>query len=228
MATPSWGVFGTIAVLVTVAVVALAGRTASALDEDADVHRLPPVALLANVVLSQGLFGALLLLGALYAAVPPSALGLASTAFAGPTLAVGAVAGAALYAGDEVLAATLRRAGVAVPETLRGLLAPDSVREWVVLLVGVLPVVAGFEELLFRGALVGALSAGTPLPAWMLAVASSALFGLAHGAQGRPGMVVATLLGLALAGLFLATRSLPAVVLAHYVVNALEFVVHER
>jgi len=39
--------------------------------------------------------------------------------------------------------------------------------------------------------------------------------------------VVAALLGVGLGALFVVTGSLLAVVLAHYLVNALEFVVHE-
>jgi membrane protease YdiL (CAAX protease family) len=97
----------------------------------------------------------------------------------------------------------------------------------VVLLGGVLPVVAGFEELLFRGVLVGALSVGFDVSPWLLAVASSVVFGLGHGAQGRLGVLVTTSLGLVLAAAFVLSGSLLLVVVAHYLVNALEFVVHE-
>jgi membrane protease YdiL (CAAX protease family) len=97
-----------------------------------------------------------------------------------------------------------------------------------VLLVVVLPLVAGFEELLFRAALVGGLAAGFGVSPWPLAVLSSAAFALGHGAQGRVGMVVTGVLGFALAALFVVTESLPAVVVAHYLVNALEFAVNER
>ena len=97
------------------------------------------------------------------------------------------------------------------------------------MLLGVtLPVVAVFEEALFRGALIGALGAGTGVNPWLLAVGSAAAFGLGHGAQGRLGIVVAGGMGLALAGLFVSTGSLLTVVVAHYAVNASEFAVHKR
>ncbi|MDZ5811753.1 CPBP family intramembrane glutamic endopeptidase [Halorubrum sp. AD140] len=105
---------------------------------------------------------------------------------------------------------------------------PAPPASWVLLLGVALPTVAVFEEALFRGALVGALAAGFAVDPWLLAVGSSVAFGLGHGAQGRLGIVAAGALGLALAGLFVATGSLLAPVVAHYVVNAVEFTVHER
>ncbi|WP_128904400.1 CPBP family glutamic-type intramembrane protease [Halorubrum amylolyticum] len=106
-------------------------------------------------------------------------------------------------------------------------MAPRDLAEWVLLFGIALPVVAAFEEALFRGALIGALSVGFAVDPWFLVVASSAAFGLGHGAQGRLGIAVAGGLGVALAGLFVTTGSLLAVVVAHYVVNAVEFVAHE-
>ncbi len=117
-------------------------------------------------------------------------------------------------------------------EALRGALAPDSVGGWAVLLFAVLPTVALFEEFLFRAVLVGAFAAGaaaTGVPAspWLLAAGSSVAFALGHGAQGRAGVVATGALGFVLAAAFLLTESLLAVVIAHYLVNALTFVVHE-
>jgi membrane protease YdiL (CAAX protease family) len=60
-----------------------------------------------------------------------------------------------------------------------------------------------------------------------MAIVSSVAFALGHGAQGRVGIVVTGTLGLGLAGLFVVTDSLLAVVIAHYLVNALELGVHE-
>jgi len=91
-----------------------------------------------------------------------------------------------------------------------------------------LPVVAGFEELLFRGVLVGALSAGFDASPWLLAVASSVVFGASHTAQGWTGVLATTLLGLVLAAVYVTTGSLLVVFVAHYVVNAVEFTVHAR
>ena len=185
-------------------------------------------ALLANVAVSQGSLGALLLFGAWYAAVPASALGLDAAAFGPFVLLAGVVGGVALYLANEGGAALGRQFGLDDAEAFRAMLAPETRRGWALLLLVVLPVVAGFEELLFRAALVGGLAAGFDVSPWLLAGLSSVAFALGHGAQGRVGMVVTGLLGFALAALFVVTESLPAVVLAHYLVNALEFAVNER
>jgi membrane protease YdiL (CAAX protease family) len=91
----------------------------------------------------------------------------------------------------------------------------------------VLPVIAGFEEVLFRGALVGVVSSGYGVSAWVMAVVASGAFALGHGAQGRLGVLVTGALGFVLAAAFVLTGSLVVVIVAHYLVNALEFVVHE-
>jgi len=185
--------------------------------------------LLVNVALSQGLFGAVLVGAALYTAVPASALGIeptpASTGL--PALAVGLGLGVLLYVGNEAAAAALRLTGVEPNEELRGMLAPDGRTGWLVLLGAVLPTIALFEELLFRAALVGAVSTGFAVSPWAMAVVSTAAFALGHGTQGPGGVAVTGGLGFVLAAAFVATGSLFAVVVAHYVVNALEFVVHE-
>ncbi|WP_312909257.1 CPBP family intramembrane glutamic endopeptidase [Natronosalvus caseinilyticus] len=197
-------------------------------ETEADPRDVSTGALLANVALSQGLFAAILLGAAVYTAIPLEALGIElDVSYLRSGLLVGAVAGAALYAANEVGAALATRLGVDHDEALRGLLAPDDVRGWVVLLVAVLPVVAFFEEFLFRAALIGALDAGFDVPIWLLAAGSSVAFAIGHGMQGPAGIVVTGLLGFVLAALFIVTESLLAVVVAHYLVNALEFVVHE-
>jgi membrane protease YdiL (CAAX protease family) len=224
MATPAWGVFAVGVALITAAVVGLAARSPDSFREAA----LPSRVLLWNVALTQGLFGALLAATLWYARVPLSTLGLGPGALSPRALAVGAGAGVAAFLAAEAAAVAARRAGLPVPDWLRESLTPETPAGWALLLGVVLPVVAGFEELLFRGALVGALAAAVGVSPWLFVPASSVLFGLAHGAQGPAGMAVAGLLGAALAALFLLTGSLPAAVLAHYVVNAAEFVVYER
>jgi len=186
---------------------------------------LPAGYLLANVALSQGVFGLLLLVGAWYARVPATAFGAGR-----PTpdaVAAGVGLGVALYAGNEVGAALGDRLGIGRSEAVRAALAPSSPGGWALLLGVVLPVIAGVEEILFRGALVGALSVGFGVSPWLLAALSSVAFALGHGAQGPAGVAVTGLLGFALAAAFVVTGSLLAVVVAHYLVNALEFVVHE-
>ncbi|WP_158057670.1 CPBP family intramembrane glutamic endopeptidase [Halorussus halophilus] len=186
--------------------------------------------LLVNVAVSQGFFGAVLLGAAWLANIPPVAFGVefgtpASTGL--PALALGVVVGLALYAANELSANVADEWGIEYAEDLREQLAPDSVGGWVLLLAVVLPIIAAFEELLFRAALVGVFSAGLGVSPWLLAVVSTLAFALGHGAQGPAGIAVTGLLGFVLAAVFIVTESLLVVVVAHYLVNALEFVVHE-
>ena len=188
-------------------------------------------ALLVNVALSQGAFGGMLVAAAVWADVPAEALGLVPVATA-TDLAAGGALGVALWLASEGGGRLAERWGVEVNESLRGALAPRSAVGWVVLLVAVLPTVALFEEFLFRAVLVGAFAAaapalGAPMSPWLLAVLSSLAFALGHGAQGRVGIVATGTLGFVLAAAFLVGGSFALVVVAHYVVNALTFVVHE-
>jgi membrane protease YdiL (CAAX protease family) len=185
--------------------------------------------LLANVLVSQGLFAGFLLFGAWFTDVPASAFGVTGDPLSTglPAVAVGVGVGLLLYLLNELGAGVGDRLGVTADESLRELLAPDTRLGWVVLLVVVLPIVAGFEEFLFRGALIGVVAVGFDVSPWLLAALSSVAFALGHGAQGPGGILVTGLLGFALAVTFVLTGSLLAVIVAHYLVNALEFVVHE-
>ncbi len=239
-----WPAFVGVAGVVVAALLVLARRSAPAVpdahadDGPAPGRRSPlsspsaspdsdpgPGVLLANVALSQALFGALVLAAAWLTRVPPAALGLRTDGTVA-ALGAGLALGVALYALNAVGTVLLGdRLGDGT--ALRRALTPATGRGWVALLGVVLPVVAGFEELLFRGVLIGALGAGFGLPVPALVVGSSVAFALGHGAQGRAGMVVTGALGAVLGAAFALTGSLLAVVVAHYLVNALEFVVHE-
>jgi uncharacterized protein len=184
--------------------------------------------LLANVAASQGLFALVLVGAVVYTGVPADALGIEfSWAYVEMGLLVGAVAGVILYVANELGAATATRFGFDHDEQLRELLAPESTRGWAALLGVVLPIIAVFEELLFRAALIGAMEAGFGVSPWLLAVLSSVAFALGHGVQGNVGVVVTGALGFVLAALFIVTGSFLVVVVAHYLINAFEFVVHE-
>ncbi|SER61307.1 CPBP family intramembrane glutamic endopeptidase [Natrinema salaciae] len=197
-------------------------------DRGIDPDSLSTGVLLANVAFSQGLFALVLIGAAIYAAIPASALGIElSAAFLETGLLWGTAAGVAFYVANELAAAAATRVGFDHEEDLRELLSPDSLREWLMLLAGVLPIIAVFEELLFRAALIGVPAAGFGLSPWLLAIGSSIAFALGHGMQGSVGVVVTGALGFALAAVFIVTGSLLVVVVAHYLVNALEFVVHE-
>ncbi|MDS0281107.1 CPBP family intramembrane glutamic endopeptidase [Haloarcula onubensis] len=186
-------------------------------------------ALLANVALTQGLFGVLLLGGAFFFEIPAVAFGVAADALSTglPAVGVGVAAGVGFWVGNEFAAAVADGFGIGVDDSLRELLAPDSTAGWVVLLGVVLPIIAVVEELLFRAAAIGVPVAGLGAPAWAMVVVSSIAFALGHGAQGRVGIVVTGALGGALGALFVLTNSLLAVVVAHYLVNALELCLHE-
>ncbi|GAB3018864.1 CPBP family glutamic-type intramembrane protease [Natronobiforma cellulositropha] len=185
-------------------------------------------ALLANVALSQGLFAAVLIGAAVYTAVPASALGIEfSQSYLLTGLLVGVGVGVVLAAVNELGSVAAARRGVDPGTELRELLAPETRGGWLVLLVVVLPVIALFEEFLFRAALIGALSVGFGVSPWLLAVVSSLAFALGHGIQGRVGILVTGTLGFVLAAVFILTESLLTVVVAHYLVNAFEFVLHE-
>ena len=186
-------------------------------------------ALLANVAVSHGLLAALLLGGIWLADVPASALGVTSAPLSTglPAVAVGIAVGTAIALANTLAAGLAEALGTDPGERLRELLAPESPGGWALLLVVVLPVIAGFEELLFRAALVGGFAAGFGVSPWLLAVPSSVAFAAGHGAQGRLGVLVTGLLGFALAAAFVLTDSLLVVVVAHYAVNAVEFVAVE-
>ncbi len=184
--------------------------------------------LLANVALSQGVFAIILIGAAIYTGIPAEALGLEfSQSYLVAGLVIGTGLGIALYVANEIGAAISTWFGLDHDEDLRELLGPDSVKEWVVLLVFVLPIIAVFEELLFRAALIGVFEAGFEISPWFLAVVSSIAFGVGHGMQGSVGVIVTGALGFVLAAAFVITGSFLVVVVAHYLINAFEFVVHE-
>ncbi|WP_435335338.1 CPBP family intramembrane glutamic endopeptidase [Haloarchaeobius sp. TZWWS8] len=187
-----------------------------------------PAMLLVNVALTQGLFLGILVGAAVLSGVPRAALGVGPAGLGTIPLAVGGVLGVVLYVANRLGSSLSERLGLSGDDDdLRSQLAPSSARGWAVLMLGVLPTVAVFEEFLFRAALVGALSAGYGISPWLLAVASSLAFAVGHGMQGPAGIVVTGAVGFVLAAVFIHTGSLLAVVVAHYLVNALEFVIHE-
>ncbi|MDL5361957.1 CPBP family intramembrane glutamic endopeptidase [Halalkalicoccus sp. NIPERK01] len=222
-----WATFVGLTGVVTVLLLALAHASRSAIDEpDPDVE-LTSGLLLVNVALSQGVLLGVLLAAAWYTEIPLAAVGLGAGTTGTRALAIGVGLGFVLYLGSELGGATADRLGFEYDEGLRELLAPGSIGGWAVLLGFVLPVIALFEEFLFRAALIGVVWAGYGVSPWLLALVSSVLFAVGHGAQGRTGVAVTGLLGFALAAGFIVTESLLVVVIAHYLVNALEFVVHE-
>jgi len=188
---------------------------------------LTPAAMLVNLGATQGLVALAVIVAAWSFDVPATALGVTDDTVGVGALGVGVGLGVVLWLGNELSTSVADAVGASYDERIRALLAPDSLAGWVVLLAVVLPLVSLGEELLFRAALVGVPAAGFDVSPWLLAVVSSLAFALGHGAQGRVGVVVTGLLGFALAAGYVLTGSLLVVVVAHYVINALEFLVHE-
>jgi membrane protease YdiL (CAAX protease family) len=199
--------------------------TSSRVRVRATTRPLSPGLVLLNVALTQGVLGALVLGGAFYFQIPWRVLGV--TAVAPWQVATGAALGAGLWLANEAATTGAGALGIEYDESVRELLTPRSRGGWTVLLGIVLPVIAVVEELVFRAALIGAVGAGFETPAWALVAVSTVAFAAGHGAQGRVGIAVTGVLGLGLAVAFVTTGSLLAVVLAHYVVNAAELLVHE-
>ncbi|MFB6151604.1 MAG: lysostaphin resistance A-like protein [Haloarculaceae archaeon] len=193
-----------------------------------DPAAMSPAALVANVALTQGLFGVILAAAAWYFRIPGDALGLGGGRVTGAAaLAVGAGFGVALWGANELATGLVDAVSPGYDERLRSLLAPADSAGWALLLGVALPVVAVVEEFLFRAVAIGVPAAAFSASPWALAVVSSAAFALGHGAQGRVGIAVTGALGSALAAGFVLTGSLLVVVVAHYLVNALEFGLHE-
>ena len=191
---------------------------------------IPTLALLANVVRTQGLFGGVLVAGAWMFAVPLSAFGIGGEllGISVPTIALGIGLGVGLWVGSELAVALVDRVGIGYDQGLRTMLTPTTRGEWALLFAVVLPLVAASEEFVFRAAAIGVPAAGLDASPWALAIVSSLAFGVAHGAQGRAGVVVTGLLGFGLAGVYVGTGSLLVVIVAHYVLNATEFLVTAR
>ncbi len=190
---------------------------------------LTPKALLTNVGLTQGLVLGIILAAAWYFSIPKAAFGVTDEATNSglPAVVAGVLFGIVLWVGNELATTVADAVGAAYDETVRELLAADTPGGMVALFVVVLPIIAVAEELLFRAALIGVPAAGFDISPWLLAIVASVAFALGHGAQGRVGIVVTGLLGFVLALGYIISGSLLLVIVAHYVINALEFFIHE-
>ena len=234
-----WVLFGAVVGVLTLAFVLLARRSAAVIrgafeareDPEAPPHPAATLLesdrlLLGNVLATHGLL--LVVLGATVhvSSVPWEPLGLGVPS--GAAVGLGLGLGLALAIGNDAAARLADRLGLDRDERLREVLSPDTTAGWAVLLVVLLPLVAAAEEALFRAALVGGLATGFGLDPWLLVLASSVAFGLGHGLQGRAGVAVTTGLGAVLGAAFVLTGSLAAVAIAHYLVNAVEFLRHGR
>ena len=222
MPSSLWLAFLGFVVALAIAAVWLARRSA----EFVRHGEVPPAPVLyLNVVGTQAVVVALLVFAGWVAGIPRGAFSLGVTRFGA---IAGLVAGVGVFVASLLATRVLSHAGVNYSEALRDALEPRSTSERLMLYLGALPAVAIGEESLFRGALVGAMAMGFGISPWIPALGSSALFGYAHSAQGKVGVVVTGVLGFVLAGVFIVTNSLLAAVVAHLVINALEFALGQR
>lgn len=140
----------------------------------------------------------------------------------------GGAVGVRPWLGSEVTSRIANTAGVAYDDRLREQLAPASPLGRSLLLGVVPPVVAVAEGLLLRAALIDAPVAGYDVSPWLLGGPAPVLFALGHAAQGRAGVIVTGLFGVALAAVYLVAGRLLVAIVARYVVNTLALVVYER
>ncbi len=215
----NWSLFAAVVTVLALVVAAL-GHGEDV--ENEQLAALPWRVVVANAAFSQALFGLLTLGGVWMARVPLSTLGIGG--FTPRNLGLGVGLGLVLAGANAALSKVVDAADLSYAEKLRELLTPGTLPGWAALLFGVLPLVAVAEELLFRGALVAALAAGFPVSPWLLALVASLVFGVAHGAQGAVGVGAAAGLGFVLAASLVVTGSLLVPAVAHYLVNAVEFV----
>ncbi len=156
----------------------------------------------------------------------PAALGWGTT-YLGQDLALGGLAGLVLAAGLNLGGqAAVKRWGPGVYSTrLLQCMLPVNTREWVGLLLALLPA-AAVEELLFRSLPLGGL--GWLVPPWWLMWPLAVLFGSLHWPQGGWGVVGTAIAAIALSLLFLATGSIWTAVAAHYVMNVVQIAAAKR
>lgn len=231
---PAYALFAGGTLVLVVLVVALARLTQQEIVPDPDggarlgEHRISVRDLYTNVVLSQVIVVGLLIGLIWLASMPSTAFGIGDHGLTGGLqIGLGIVLGVLLYLANEASVTLFDRLGVEYSEDLRSALAPEGPLGWGLLLVVVLPVIAAAEELVFRAAMIGGLAAGFDISPLLLVILSSIAFALGHGMQGTGGVLVTGGLGLVLGGAFVLSGSLLLVIVAHYVVNVLEFVVHE-
>lgn len=156
--------------------------------------------------------------------IQPQHLGLGPSSIGIEALSVGIVLGFALYLLTELLIHVVDVLGLTYEPGYDQIFA-TSPGGWPFFLGITLPAVSLREELIYRVALIGVASVVLGTSPWMLAVVSTLVFGAIHF-TGDGGIVIAGILGGALAITFVITNSLLIVVIAHTIVNGTEFVLH--
>ncbi len=156
----------------------------------------------------------------------PEALGWRTT-YLGQNLAWGLIAGLLLTlligGGGQMI--ERRWGGELTDNKLVRSILPANAREWAGVIVALMPA-AALEELLFRSLPLGGLN--WLAPSWWLMWPLALIFGLLHWPQGAWGVFGTALAALALSWLFLASGSLWAALIAHYVMNLTQLILAQR
>ena len=97
----------------------------------------------------------------------------------------------------------------------------DPVWNWLDLTFGLM-LVGIFEELVFRGYMHTFLKRYTRNP-FAIVLISSAAFGLIHWSLGLHALVITSIIGALFMIAYLRTRALPAIMLAHFAINFIDF-----
>ena len=118
----------------------------------------------------------------------------------------------------SVLAIRIFGKSIYDPKVMKSVV-PKRQREWFLILVPLLLTVA-VEELIFRSMLIGGFS--LLVNPWIMAVASSIIFGIMHSPQGRLGIVMTAVIGFVFAAIFIVSNSLVMVITAHYIINFMQ------
>lgn len=217
-------------ILITAGILVLSHASARQFDIDREVdHQSSNLqtesstrGLLINTAISQALFAGLLASGIWLAQIPVGVFGITvPTVY---TTTIGVSSGIGIMGINRAVSHLLDQPHMAETTAVRRVLTPGSRGGWGLLVCIVLPMIAVFEEAIFRGAMIGAIQQGYDVPIWVLIIVSSTLFGFGHSAQGRVGMVMTAIFGVILGTVFVLTESLTVVIIAHYIVNLSEFV----
>lgn len=118
----------------------------------------------------------------------------------------------------SVLAIRIFGKSIYDPKVMKSVV-PKRQREWFLILLPLLLSVA-VEELIFRSMLIGGFS--LVVNPWIMAVASSIIFGIMHSPQGRLGIIMTGVIGFVFATIFIISGSLVMVITAHYIINFMQ------
>ncbi|MFB6188207.1 MAG: lysostaphin resistance A-like protein, partial [Halobacteriaceae archaeon] len=212
----------------TTGVVVIFARLSQSYIERRDQISLSTNLLLLNIIISHGVFALIVLALLLYSHISLLHLGITIQHLSFSYLIMGLSLGVGLAIFNELASMLIVKFELDYQSDLRELLTPRGPFGWIFLIFIVLPLVAGFEELLFRVALIGAVSVVLQISPWIMLLVSSVLFGAAHMGQGKGGRFVATILGIILGISYIFTGSFVVIVVGHYLVNSIEFIVHQR